>query len=298
MNYRRFLAFFCFLSLFHAGVTAQEKRIVCIKNSDLPPYVAAIEGFKDALEQENIEFKLIELNLGELPSRELDKADLIFTMGTNPTQTIIDKIKNIPIVFTLVTDPQFSAPNLTGVVMEIPFKDQLAVLTRINPRPKKIGIIYDPRKTKKLVDMYIEESQGKGFEVLTRQVGNVDEVYGAIRDFRQSIDCLFIIPDPTVYTVKSTEDILLYSLREGLPVVGISPTYVKAGALFSISCNYEHLGEKSGAIAARILRGEKPSDIPYASPDRYDLSINLIVAERMSTTFPDKLIKEAKNVYK
>ncbi|MFH0791692.1 MAG: ABC transporter substrate-binding protein [bacterium] len=298
MNFRRLLAFFCLLTFFHADLLAQEKIIVCVINSNIPAYEEAIAGFREALIQENIEFKAINYNLNNPPPPEIDKADLFFTIGTNATRAISDKIKNIPVVFTMVTNPQFSAQNVTGVTMEIPFSDQLVVLSNISPRPKKIGIIYDPNKTRKYVEMYIKESHGKGFEILTRQVSSVNEVFRAIRAFRSSIDCLFVIPDPTVYTIKSIEDILLYSLREGLPVVGISPGYVKAGALFSISSNYGQMGKEAGQIAARLLRGEKPSKIPYASPKQFDLSINLIVADRIGITFPDKLIREAKNVYK
>ena len=182
--------------------------------------------------------------------------------------------------------------------MKTPYKELLDILSEISPRPKKLGIIYDPKRSKKIVETCIDASEGKGFEVHAKQVETVDEVYGAIRSLRPSIDCLLIIPDPTVYTVNSTEDILLFSLREGLPVVGISPNYVKAGALFSLSCDYTRLGEKSGETAVRLLRGEKASDIPYASADKYELSVNLVVANRINVTFPDKLLKEAKNVYK
>jgi len=300
MNHKRLAAFLCLLplSLLQTDLFAQQKIIIIASNSNLPPFEAAITGFKEALFQDNIDFKIVDYDLtGPLPP-ETDRADLIFTVGSNSTQLMAEKIQTIPIVFTLVMEPKFSSQNITGVTLQIPLQQQLAVLSKISPRPKKIGILYNPEKTKKLVESYVHESGGKGFEVLTKQVSDVGEVYSAIRDFRPSIDCLFIIPDSTVYTINSTEDILLYSLREGLPVVGISPTYVKAGALFSISCNYKQLGKQSGEIAARILRGEKPSDIPYASPDKYDLSVNLIVARRMGVTLPDKLLEEAVNVYK
>jgi len=50
-------------------------------------------------------------------------------------------------------------------------------------------------------------------------------------------------------------------------------------------------------LTARIFRGEKPSDIKIEAPDKYDLTINLIVAQRLGVTFNDKLINEAENVY-
>ncbi len=298
MNHKRLLVIFCFLIFAKADLSAQEKIIICVKNSTLPPFEEALQGFKQSLAQKNIEFKLIEYDLSNPPPPELNKADLIFSMGTNPTQTISEKIKDIPIVFTLVTNPQFSSRNMTGVMMETPYKELLNILSRISPKPKRLGIIYDPKKTNKLVESYMEESREKDCELHTIQVAKVDEVYNAIRSLRPSIDCLLIIPNSTVYNVNSTEDILLFSLREGLPVVGISPNYVKAGALFSLSSNYTNLGEKAGELASRLLHGEKASDIPYASPDKFDLSINLIVAARINVTFPTDLIKEAKNVYK
>jgi len=164
--------------------------------------------------------------------------------------------------------------------------------------PKKIGIMYDPSKTKKLVEGYIRESEGSGFEVLTKQVNSIDEVYHAVREFRPQIDCLMIIPDSSVYSTQSTGDVLLFCLRENIPVIGLSSKYVKAGALFSLECNYKELGKKSGELAARILNGDKPSDIPYEHPKKYKLSLNLIVAERIGAVIPKELIEEADDVYK
>jgi putative ABC transport system substrate-binding protein len=158
--------------------------------------------------------------------------------------------------------------------------------------------LYDPKNTQNLIQEYIRESEGSGFEILTKQVNSIDAVYRAVRDFRPQIDCLMIIPDQTVYSLQSVQDILLFCLRENLPVAGLSSKFVKAGALFSLSCDYKELGKKSGELAVRIFNGAKPSDIPYENPEKHELSLNLIVAERIGVTIPKELIEEADNVYK
>lgn len=298
MNIKTFLMYIFLFTLGQVSLFAQEKIIIVAKTSDQQPFEDVVNGFSKTLTQNKFIFKLIRYNPTiPLPIAEFDKASLVFTIGANPTLDMLKIIKNIPIVFTLIMDPQFSAPNLTGVRMDLPVKEQLDVLSKISPKRKKIGIIYDPSKTKALVETYINESKGKDFEVITKRVTKIDEVYGAMRSLRPSIDCLVIIPDTTVYSTESTADILLYCLAEGLPVVGISPTYVKAGALFSVSCNYENLGKRSGEVATRVLNGEKPSEIPYVSTDKFDTSINLIIARRLGISFPKKILQGTKNVY-
>jgi putative ABC transport system substrate-binding protein len=298
MRDKIFLAVFCLLFLAGSVVFAQQKTIICVKNSNLKPYEEALNGFKDALARDGIEFKLITYDLDGAEPAEFEKADLIFTLGTTPTKTVSERTKRIPVVFTMVPNPSFAGPNITGVLIETPFSEQFDILSKIKPRPKTIGILYDPGRSQKIVELCEAEARLKGFAVKTKQIYSVDEVYGALRSLRPSIDSLIIIPDITVYTVKSTEDILLYCLREGIPVIGLSPNYVKAGALFSFSANFRQLGEKSGSVGARLLRGEKASDIPFVKADKFDLSINLIVAHRINVEISEKLINEAVNVYK
>lgn len=283
---------------------AKASLIAVVKSRDIAPYNTAIEGFKKALDEEDIKFRLVEYAIAE--DRELVKEirsqspDLILSIGSKATK-IATKIKNIPIVFSMVLDPRgssFVGLNITGVSLDIPPRSEFQLLKSIISGIKRIGVIYNPKETQSAINNARFAAKRLNLKLVTVRVNSWEEVYGAVRHIAERIDALWMIPDHTIYTPRSTHDILFYTLREGIPVVGLSPSYVKAGALFSLSCDYEDIGRQSGEIATRILRGESPSSIPIVGPQKSVLSLNLIVAERIGIEIPARVIRKAKNVYK
>jgi putative ABC transport system substrate-binding protein len=124
------------------------------------------------------------------------------------------------------------------------------------------------------------------------------DVYNTIRSSIGSFDAIWMIPDTAIFTVETTRDVLLVALRNKIPVIGISPLYVKAGALFSLSCNYTAIGKQGAEIAAQILNNHtSPADVKIADPTVMDLSINTNIAEYLGKRIPDSMLREAANVY-
>jgi putative ABC transport system substrate-binding protein len=82
-----------------------------------------------------------------------------------------------------------------------------------------------------------------------------------------------------------------------MPVIGYSRGMVKAGALFGLICDYEDLGRQAGEIAFRILKGEKPKEIPVEPPREKLLIINQIVADRIGFDTPDEIIEKAYEIF-
>lgn len=280
---------------------ADEYLIAFAKSGNIAQYDDAIEGFKGALQKKGLGFKLIEYNIESEMSAQMNesgKPDIFLTVGSKATAVIKNKVKDIPVVFCMIISQSFSETNMTGVLINIPPIAEFKVLKKLLPKSKKIGVLYDPKKTKGLVEKGIAQARELGMEIVSVEVSSMQDVYGAVRTIGKVVDVLWMIPDSTIYSSKAVEDILLYSLREKMPVIGISPNYVKAGALFSISCNYKDIGRQGGDIAAMILQGEKPANIKVAEPEKTVISINLITADRIGLIIPDEFIREAENVYK
>lgn len=282
-----------------ARLTASENTIAYIKSGDITPYNTALASFKKTVTDETrVNFTEIALDSDINKAVNASPPSLILAIGTKAAERASKATKDIPIVFSVLMNPEFSGPNITGVSMDISYVSVFSTLKRLLPRSRKIGIIYDPKKTKKLVDRIINDARHADMEIISYSVTSVEDVYGAVRTISPRIDALLMIPDSTVYTPKSTEDMLLHTLREGTPVIGMSPSYVKAGALFSLSCDYAENGHQAGHIALRILDGAPPATLPPESPHEFDMSINLISAERLGIPIPNDVIKEASNVYK
>lgn len=283
-----------------ACVYARDPFFIFIKSGNIAQYDIAVDGFKKELSREGVRYQAADYAPGDSVEDAVNgknKPDLIVTIGSKATETALASVHDIPILYFMVINPPANKKNSTGVLLTIPPAANFKILKKLLPQSHRIGIIYNPRKSANIVKEAQEQAQEDGLSIVTKEVHSLADVYGAVRSLTGSIDALYMIPDPTVYTKDSTEDILLYTLQRKVPVIGISPAYVTGGALFSLSCRYEDIGRQAGTIAVKIVRGETPAGISVVSPETNDLSINLVTAERMGIHVPDAMIKESKNVF-
>jgi putative ABC transport system substrate-binding protein len=89
------------------------------------------------------------------------------------------------------------------------------------------------------------------------------------------------------------EFIFLHTLRSKLPFMGLSPAFVKAGALLALAIDYQEVGTQCGGLAARILSGESPSALPITTPQKTILHVNLKTAETLGLKIPADRLKGA-----
>jgi putative ABC transport system substrate-binding protein len=111
------------------------------------------------------------------------------------------------------------------------------------------------------------------------------------------VDVLWSVADSTVFTPQGLRHILLSTLRNRIPFVGLSPAFVKAGALLALSCDYQDVGSQSGEMAIRILEGESPDTIPTAVPRQVSLSVNMNTARQIKVAIADEVRDAAANLF-
>jgi len=280
------------------------KVIAVIKSGEQGPYNDAFSGFKNTLEKEKIKFRVIEYNIrradSEIQKIESENPDLIFAIGSKALEKISSRIKNIPVLFSMVLHPEkngYQGKNITGVSLDIPPVLPFKMLKSLIPEAHEIGVLYNPEKTQDVIDAGDSSAKELDLNLTSVTVNSIDELPGAVSYISKKADVLWMVADQTVYTVQSTYNTLLYTLREGLPVIGISAPYVKAGALFSLSCDYSDIGRQSGEMAIKILQGMNPSSIPIAVPEKTGLFLNLKTAKRLGIKIPQEFIKKAKRIY-
>ncbi len=244
------------------------------------------------------EYNLKEEEPAEVYSRiNKEKPDIVVTLGTKASKLAKEKIKEIPVVFCMIFNPKkMVGSNITGVSMEIPAEIQIKGIKEILPDAKSIGLIYSPGSRADYEAISWVYGQ-KGFKLITRKVDSEEELSGALKDISSQIDCFLMIPDSKIYSPISVKHLLIQSLREEFPVIGLSSLYTKAGALFSFDCHYEDLGRQAAGITLRILNSEKPGDIAPLMPKKAKLSLNLATAERLRIRIPSQILKEAKEVF-
>lgn len=235
------------------------------------------------------------------------KPNLVLTMGSNATITAKQYIDDIPIVFCMVLNPvssgivnNMSIPGgkITGASLDIPLETQFRYIKSVIIESRSIGVMYNPKETGKLVQEAANVAKGMGLSFITKPVNSERDVPKALNELLKKIDVLWSVADGTIFGSQSTKHILLSSLKSGVPLVGLSSAFVKAGALMALSCNYSENGKQAAEITKRILNGEDPASIPVSVPRKVYLSLNLRAADQMGIRVPDHIIKTADEVIK
>jgi len=231
--------------------------------------------------------------------------DLVLAIGTTAALAAKKELKGIPIVFFMVLNPvssglveSMSSPgdNITGASLDIPLETQFQYLKQVVPDLRSIGVIYNPEETGKVVQEAIKVAKGMNLSLIAKAISSEREVPDALRNLLGKVDALWSVADGTVFGPQSTQYILLNTIKTGTPFVGLSPSFVKAGALMALSCDYADIGKQAAEIANRVLNDENPGDIPVAVPRKVSLCINLKIADRIGLRVPGDVIKLADEV--
>lgn len=285
-------------------------RIAVVKSLDLPEYNLAYEGFISAVRASGYRAETLPFTLTrdsqstEATCRAIKDAapDMILALGTRAAREIAGQEKDIPIVYAMVLampdDSQEkpslqSQKNVTGATLNIPLETQLDDIQKVFPDVRHIGIISNPSKTKRIVESARFMAESRGLSLHVAWATNEQDVPTALRQLRDSIEVLWMIPDATVLTPRSSRYIIFELIKSGIPVIGLSAAYVKAGAVMALDCDYEDIGRQSGELASRILGGQSPAGLPETAPRLYTRALNLKIREHLRVQMDESVIGDS-----
>ncbi|HEV8336424.1 MAG TPA: ABC transporter substrate-binding protein [Candidatus Polarisedimenticolia bacterium] len=286
----------------------QTYRVAIIKSRDLAPYNQALSGLRKALLAWNPSISLQEIDFpqdepGEtafLQALQKSPPDLIVTIGTQATRSVSRRIANIPVVFSLVLMTGDSEilfrqrpSNVTGAAMDVPIGTQFARMKQVIPELRRVGVIYNPRVTGATIQAARSAASAGGLTLVEIPVTSEAQVVREVEGLKGRVDALWSVADSTVFTPRSVDAILLLTIRDGIPFVGLSPSFVKAGALISFSCDYTDVGTQSGEVAIEVLKGKSPAEIPVVYPRHVSLYLNLNTARAIHLDISSQVRSES-----
>lgn len=288
------------------GRAADEKIAVLISANDAP-FREAVTGFNDFLARQGYKagYEVFPLDgdagkAGQAIQKiRAGGARLVFTVGSLATDAAVKGITDIPIVACLVlrTDLLKRHGNATGVGLEFPVETQIAWMQRMLPRARTVGIIYNAAENQAKVDEAVAAAKWAGLRLEVEQVRSPQDVPAALNNLSRRVDLLWGLPDSIMLSPLIAKNVLLFSLRNSIPVVGPSAAWVKAGALYSLDGDYADLGAQCGEMAARVLEGARPAAIPASAPRKVQYTLNLYTAKQMRLSLSDQLLSGAHQTY-
>jgi len=283
-----------------------EIRIAVIVSQDAAPYQEALEGFKAFLESQGAspQWDVQELHgdgtlaAAALQRARQDRAALVLALGSLGAQSAVREVRDIPIVAGLVLNAEDTAraPNAAAVVLEFPVETELRFLQRLLPGQQNIGVLFNPSENQARIDAAARAAGALGLTLHARKVESPKDIPDALESLNKRADVLWGVADQVVLNPQTVRPILLFSLRNRIPFVGLSATWVKAGALYALDRDYNDIGLQCGEVALKILQGAAPSSIAPVTPRKVVYSVNLKTARLLKVDIRAPVLQAAQAV--
>jgi putative tryptophan/tyrosine transport system substrate-binding protein len=230
--------------------------------------------------------------------------DVILATNTPTVRALKLETESIPVVFAGLADPiadrivaSLSKPggNITGFTS---FSSAIAgkwlpLLKEISP-----GIdMYNPSTAPHAIFLPVMQVVAPqiGVTLIQIPVGDMAMIEAGLGNFVSTFGGgLVVMPD--VFTTLHRDTIFGIANRNRLPTMCPLRAYAVAGGLMSYGSNFDHLFEQAATYVDRILRGEKPGDLPVQEPTKYELVINLRTAKALGVELPSSLLATADEV--
>ncbi|MGP4842605.1 ABC transporter substrate-binding protein [Marinobacter sp. 1Y8] len=234
-----------------------------------------------------------------------DQPDVIVAIATPSAQTVAAAAREIPVVFSAVTDPvgarlvkSMDKPgaNITGITDMLPIDKHLDMMLRIVPDAKRIGTVYNPGEANAvaLVEQLDAKLKKRGLTLVKAAATKTSEVLAAARSLVGNVDTIYLTTDNTV--ISAAEAVISVGERAKIPVFAADTATVARGAVAALGFDYYDVGRETGKVVARILNGEKPGDIAVTGVEELSLYVNPPAAKRMGITLSDDVISSAAEV--
>lgn len=281
--------------------------IAIIQPYDLKEYHEAVEGFVEELRTRlRQEFTPVVYESAQdlVNARRTLKGppvNLILSVGTEATAEVAHTIFDIPVVFTMVLEPETilsERPDLAGVSISIPVDIQFSMLQQILPATKRIGILYDPALNTGFVQESIPAAERLGLSIHAVPVTSPKDISNALKTLSRQADVLWGITDSTVYTSQTARFIIQDTvMKYKIPFIGPSESYVKAGALYALFIKAKDIGRQSANLAGQILTDPTGTQRRMVKPETVRLSLNLRTANLIGVKIPEHVVNRAEVIY-
>ena len=282
-----------------------------------PALDAARDGVKEALEAagykegENLKFIYESAQGNPATAAQIarqfvgDNPSVIVPISTPSAQAVVSATKDIPIVFTAVSDPvgaqlvkDMDKPggNVTGLSDLSPVAEHLALIKEILPEAKTIGFLYNSGEANSvsLLAVLKEEAGKAGLTVVESAATKSAEVQGAARALVGRADAIYFPTDNTI--ISALEGAVAVAVEAKLPLFTADTDSVSRGAIAALGFNYKDVGRQTGEVVVRILKGENPGDIAVKVAAGTDLVVNKGAAAKMGVTLPEAVVGRATRV--
>jgi ABC-type uncharacterized transport system substrate-binding protein len=323
MRRREFITLLSGAAAWPMAVHAQQSMPVIgyLNGASAAEFPHLVAGFRKGLSETGyaegrnvtIEYRYADGQYDRLPALAADLVGrkvsvVVATAGTPTIRAAKAATSTIPIVFVIGGDPvkfgfvaSLSRPggNITGMTLfgiELAAK-RLGLLLELVPAATIIGVLANPNNP--ITEPQISDLQAAA-HTLGRQLlvlkasAEIDFAVVSAAIDQQHIDALVVAADP--FFDDRRAQIVSVAARQKVPACYVRHEFVREGGLMSYGADVPEAFRQAGIYTGRILKGEKPADLPVMQPSKFKLAINLRAAKALGLTLPSMLLARADEV--
>jgi ABC-type uncharacterized transport system substrate-binding protein len=295
------------------GHDGHKMRLALLQYSDSPLSETSMHGIIDGLASFGyIRDKDYDLSVsnaqGDIATLNMmvdavitDRPDLVFVTSTPTLQVAAKKIKDLPVVFSVVADPLIVGagksdvdhlPNITGISTLGDFEGMIKWVRLINPGAKSIGTLFTPGESNSVKNMEVlkKYAERAGLKMITVPINNSQDIVDAtltLTSMRPDVICQIV----DNLTSTSAGTIIKSAKDQGIPVYGFVTDQAKKGAVLVVSRDFYQAGVDAVMLAKKVFNGTSPADIPFQNVSKTNIIFNLEEAKRFHITIPEDILK-------
>ncbi|MGF1773774.1 ABC transporter substrate-binding protein [Vibrio wakamikoensis] len=300
-----------------ASIMAKTAKVAVSQIVEHPALDATRQGLVDGLKEKgyeqgkNLEFdyktaqgnpaiavQIARQYVGERP-------DVLVGIATPTAQALVSATRDIPVVFTAVTDPvgaklvkklEQPGKNVTGLSDLSPVDQHVELIQEIMPNVKSIGVVYNPGEANavSLMKLLKESTDKRGIELVEATALKSADVQTATQAISAKSDIIYALIDNTV--ASAIEGMIVSANQAKTPVFGAATSYVERGAVASLGFDYYQIGVQTADYVAQILEGTEPGKIDVKVAKGSDLVINATAAKKLGLSIPQTVMDRATSV--
>ncbi len=214
-------------------------------------------------------------------------ADLLIAVGMKAATALSYSTK--PVLNTLVTSAGYAklqrsaAPDFSAVFIDQPIERQITLVSNTLPEAKRLGILHSSLSfdAATLRPVFAKH----GITLVTQLVNEAHPLASALSELLAQIDVLLVIPDSAIYNSDTIRNILLATYREQVPLVGLSASYVRAGALCAVYSTPQQIARQTAKMIEQFSISGKLPTVQYA--EEFEISVNTQVARSLNLSIKD-----------
>ena len=250
--------------------------VAVVQGESSEPYLEFTHTLRDNILKRNIDLVVV-----DDPAKPVPDADLVISVGMKAATAVA--ASGAPVVLNVLIPKvgyekllrdfpvRANAKTFSAIFLDQPVARQVRLIAAILPDKRRIGVLFDSFPQDELVQLRQQVSK-YGLTLHESKIGPALPLHEALQGVLQDSEVLLALPDSSVYNSSTLRNILLATYRSGIPLIGLSPAYVKAGALCAV---FSTPAQIAAQAAMAIQQFWEISALPVAQyPQIFEVMVN------------------------